>query len=336
MSIVVPVFNGEKYLRESLDSILTQSYPRTEILVMDDASTDRSRDIATSYGENIRYHRQPENKGQFDNVNDGILIAQGDYIAVFHADDVYSTTIVESEVAFLERYPNAGAVFSHDIFIDAAGREYGRLKIPPELCGGRPLEYSAILNALLKYKNTFLVGPSAMVRAAVYREVGLYRGREYRIASDLEMWVRIARKYSVGILEDYLMSYRHGHGNATQNYYYLRTEPEGHFSILDACLLDGGRFLTTAEAIKAHEAHRAEDQLMLAVNHYIRSEQSQARAVLGSVRTRQLLASNQIQYGRLLILLYLLKVLVRLPRLSLIATLFYRRWHVKKFAKQTS
>ena len=329
VSIIVPVFNGEKYIRECLDSVVNQCYRRTEIIVMDDASTDSTAALISLYRDRVTYYRQPQNRGQFANVNGGIAKAHGEYITVFHADDIYMPNIVEREVAFLQRYPRAGAVFCLDVFIDALGREYGRLEIPPEVRGERPIEYPVILNALLKYKNRFLVGPSAMVRASVYQEVGFYRGEEYGIASDLEMWVRIAQKYSIGILDEHLMCYRHGHGNSTQTYYHLRTEPEGHFRILDSCLQNGGRAVATAQALTAHEAHRAEDRLMRAINYYIQGDLSRSAAVLGEVRSADILASEQVQSARLFILCVLMRLLLLLPRIRLVADFFYRRWHVK-------
>ena len=329
VSIIVPVYNGQAYLRESLDSIMAQTYANAEILVMDDASTDNTQALVSLYGDRLTYYRQPQNRGQFANVNDGIAKVDGDYVAVFHADDVYMPTIVEQEVAFLQSYPDAGAVFCLDVFIDALGRKYGSLEVPPEVRGGRPIEYPVILNALLKYKNRFLVGPSAMVRASVYQDVGFYRGEEYGIASDLEMWARIARKYSIGILDEHLMCYRHGHGNSTQTYYHLRTEPEGHFRILDSCLQNGGRAVATAQALTAHEAHRAEDRLMRAINYYIQGDLSRSAAVLGEVRSADILASEQVQSARLLILWVLMRLLLLLPRIRLVANFFYRRWHVK-------
>src|SRR5262249_7263082 len=69
VSIVVPVYNGERFLRASLDSILAQTYPRIEVLVMDDASTDGTPAILASYGERIKVIRQPENRGIYGNMN---------------------------------------------------------------------------------------------------------------------------------------------------------------------------------------------------------------------------------------------------------------------------
>lgn len=329
VSIVVPVFNGERYLRQSLDSLMAQSYPRCEVLLMDDASTDGTSAIVASYGNRVTSVRQPENVGQFANVNDGIARARGEYIAVFHADDLYHPTIVEQEVTYLNRHRDAGAVFTLYVFIDEAGNEYGRLTIPKEVASDRPLPYVCILNALLEYKNRFLCGPSSMVRASVYREIGLYRGHRYGIASDLDMWVRIAQKHSIGIIREHLMSYRHGHGNSTQRHYHLRTRPEGHFAILDECLAHGPRVPVRAEALAAHEAHRAEDQIMLAINHYILGDLKSATILLGRIRQGVLLRSRRVHRFRLVLLHVGLSILVRLPRIPPLANACYRRWHVK-------
>jgi glycosyltransferase involved in cell wall biosynthesis len=284
VSIVVPVFNGEAHLRESLESILAQTYPRSEVIVMDDASTDDTATLIASFGERLRSYRQRQNRGIYGNINDGIGQARGEYIAVYHADDVYDPSIVAEEVRFLQRYPETGAVFCEDIFVDAQGDEYARLSLPPEVRGSRPLDYPVILNALLTYKNRFLRSPTSMVPAAVYRRVGLYRDQEFRNNADLEMWLRIARHYPIGIIEQHLLRYRHFHDSSSRRYHHLRTDPERHFRILDLYLDEGGRELATPRALAAHEAHRAEDRLMLAVSSYILGRSSEALTWLSQVR----------------------------------------------------
>jgi hypothetical protein len=186
-----------------------------------------------------------------------------------------------------------------------------------------------VLNGLLEYKNRFLVTPSAMVRADVYRDVGPFRATEWGIAADLDMWIRIAQKYRLGILQEYLMHYRHGHGNWTQQHYHLRTEPERHFRILDA-KISSDQSLVAPRALAAHEAHRAEDRIMLAINHYILDQLPAAAAMLRQVAPTQLLGSPRVQRLRLLALYLGLTVLVRLPRVPAVADAFYQRWHVRK------
>ena len=207
VSVVVPVFNGEVFLRESLDSILGQTHAPKEVIVMDDASTDSTPEIVASYGNGVRSVRQPANRGQFGNVNDGLALATGDLVGVFHADDIYLPELLEREVAWLDAHPHAGAVFCSDVFIDELGRELGRLALPPEIAGGRPVAYATVLNALLMYTNAFLRTPTALVRARAYREVGRFRTDLHDNAADLEMWLRIARRYEIGVLEDHLILY---------------------------------------------------------------------------------------------------------------------------------
>lgn len=329
VSIIVPVSNGERYLRESLDSILAQTYPRTEIMVMDDASTDGTPEIIASYGDRISFYRQPQNRGIYGNMNDGIGLARGEYIAIYHSDDVYDPRIVEREVGFLQQHPEAGAVFCKDIFINPEGQERGRLELVPEVRGGRPLNYRVILNTLLKYQNYIFRCPSCMVRAAVYKDLGGYRDKEFLNTSDLEMYLRISKSYAVGILDEFLYSYRWGHGNSGQRYRHLRTDPNRFFKIMDLYLAEGGMALATPQALADYEAHRAEDNLMRVVNHYILGQRQEARDILSLVRIRRIIASRQIMRSRLLILLFLLRGLVRLRKIPFMANLFYRRWHTK-------
>src|SRR6266851_125371 len=329
VSIIVPVFNGERYLRESLESILAQSYPRMEIFVMDDASTDGTAGVVATFGERVEYHRQETNRGIYGNANDGIAMARGEYIAIYHADDIYDTRMIEREVDFLQRYPEAGAVFCQSIFIDPVGNERGRLEIPQQVRGGCPLPYATVFNALLKYKNTFLTCPSSMVRASAYRDVGVYRDAEFRNTSDMEMWLRIARKYPIGVLEEYLFRYRYGHGNSAQRYRRLRTDPERYFRIMDLYLEMADSAIATPEALAGHEAHRAEDNLMRAINFYILGELDQAAEVLRLVGPGSILGSATVQRARLLMLYWGLQCLVRLPRVNFLAERFYRRWNVK-------
>lgn len=329
VSIIVPVFNGELYFRDSLDSILGQTCKNIEVLVMDDASTDSTPEIVASYGERVKYFRQSENKGIYQNANDGIELAKGDYVAIYHSDDIYDPRIVELEVDYLEKHKEVGAVFCKDIFVDGENREYGRLQLQPEVSGGSPLSYQVVFNALLEYKNRMFVCPTAMVRASVYREVGTYRQDKFFNTSDLDMWLRIARKYPLAIIEKHLLRYRHFAGQSSRRYHKLRTDAERFFTIIDLYLAEEGKEIATPKALAAYEGHRAEDFLMIAVNRYILNQLPEAKDTLKNVRLINLLKGHRIQRGRMFVLFLLLHVLARLPRIDLFSNLFYRRWHVK-------
>jgi glycosyltransferase involved in cell wall biosynthesis len=327
VSLVVPVWNGERYLRESLNSILGQTYPELEVIAVDDASTDSTPEILASYGDRIRVVRQPETRGIYGNANDGIALARGDFVGVFHADDVYLPEMVEREVAWLLEHPGSGAVFTSAVFVDRDGREFGRKDLPGDVRGNKELDYTTVLNTLLARKNAFLGCPTALVRADVYRELGGYRDADFKNTSDLEMWLRIARSRSIGVIEDCLIRYRKGHGSSSDRYHRLRTDQERFFTIMDIELdSEGGREVATPEALTAYEAHRTVDMTMRSVNHYILGERDEARAVLAGVRLRTLASSPRVQRSRMVTLALAMRVLVRLPRISSVARLLERRW----------
>jgi glycosyltransferase involved in cell wall biosynthesis len=335
VSILVPSFNGAPWLREAIDSLLAQTYPNIEILLLDDASTDDTPTIAAEYGSRIRYIRQPQNMGIYDNVNVGIAQAKGDLIATYHADDIYLPTIVAEQVAYLQSHPEVGAVFASDILVDSEGREYGRMVLPAEVRGERPLPYPVVLNTLLSYKNNFLVCPTAMVRASVHREVGVYRQDKYRNTGDLEMWLRIARHYPIAVLEAHLMKYRHFHGNSSQRYHRLRTAVENYFLIMDEYLGQGDRQLATGDALVSYEAHRSQDRLWAAMSHYIKSELPEGRRTLRDVHPGPILRSRHVQ-KRLLIIAAGLWIALHLPRSQWLAERMWQRWHVKRPPRRRS
>jgi glycosyltransferase involved in cell wall biosynthesis len=327
VSVVVPVLDGAAFLGQCLDSILAQTYPLHEVIVMDDGSTDRTPEIVASYGDRIRYVRQPVTKGIYANANDGIALASGELIAVFHADDVYLPEMLAREVAWLQRHPDAAVVFCSDIFIDINGRELDRLELPQDVRGSKPLDYPMVLNALLKYTNVFLRTPTALVRASVYRELGAYRAEALKNTAELDMWLRIARKHKMGTLEERLILRRRHESSSAGRYHRLRTDRFRFFDIMDAELAGEGRDVATADALRDYEAHKAVDTVLRAVNHYILGNRSEARTVLGEASLKSLARSARIQRGRMLVLAITLHALVRLPRIDAVRRLFARHWY---------
>ena len=318
VSVVVPVFDGEAFLRESLESILAQTHRSLEVIVMDDASTDSSAGIAAEVAARdarVRVHSQPGNVGQFANVNSGIGRARGEFVAVFHADDVYEPELVAREVAFLEAHPDAAAVFALATFIDAGGTEFGRLQPPAELEGLELLEYSVVLNAVLRHSSGFLPTPSAMVRRTVYDEVGSY-AENYGIRGDVDMWLRIASRHPVGLLREHLFRYRVGDHNESRRYAHSRSELDPSFTVIDRRLADGDSRLAERDARSAYESMRTADLLVAARNAYALGRRDAFRALLREVRPSLLRGGSRARRVRLLALLASLHVLARLPHSS--------------------
>ena len=112
--------------------------------------------------------RQEQARGIYDNANDGIDLARGEYVAVYHADDVYLPTS-SSDRWRRSSASLSGAIFAFVSFIDVDGSELGRLgPAPAEIVSGVPLDYEVVLNGLLRHKNCFLATPSALVPTNVY------------------------------------------------------------------------------------------------------------------------------------------------------------------------
>lgn len=325
---MVPVYNGAPFLRECLSSLVGQTWPRCDILVMDDASIDETPAIIASFGDSITCYRQPSNRGQFRNAEDGIARATGEYVAVYHADDIYDPDIVEREVEFLERHPESGLVFPLIRMVDAGGREYGRLELPDALRGRESLIYAEVLNSVMTFKNVFMATPGAMARTGLFREVGGFRP-EFGSAADLDMWLRCARLTRIGLLERHLLSYRHTTGSQGQSYQLRRTVPENFFAVVDRELASYGESMATAASCDAFEAHRAVDALRVAVNAYIKADMPAARGAWRSVSPGRLLGSPRIRRPRHLLLWVLVGILCRLPRISWAASAldwrYYRR-----------
>lgn len=112
ISVVLPVFNAEKYLAEALESVLAQTYPVFEIILVDDGSTDGSAKVAEKFGEIIRYSYQV-NQGHGSALNVGFAQATGDYIAPMDADDIWVKDKIAWQLAEFREDPILDMVFGH-------------------------------------------------------------------------------------------------------------------------------------------------------------------------------------------------------------------------------
>jgi glycosyltransferase involved in cell wall biosynthesis len=305
VSIVVPAYNAERFLGEALASVCGQSHTAIEVIVCDDASTDSTREIATRTGDDrVRYLRNDKTLGGYGAMNRGVRESRGEYVAIYHADDVYDPRIVEREMAFLLQHPDAGAVFCLDRFIDETGREYGRLELPPALARVESFDTALLAESLLRYKNTFLRTPSVMFRRAAFDAAGGFDQERFGIAADLDMWARLSVGSRIGIVHEYLMGYRHYTAQWSRQYERMRTEPEMYFAVMDRHLSRPGiRSLVSAEALTCYRVWRVQDEAERAANAYVLGDRQKAVALLNSSLVRPLLSSSRrVQVARVLAL----------------------------------
>lgn len=208
--ICIPTYNAASTVRETLASILGQTYPNLVVHVSDNASTDDTIKVVESMGDpRVVIHRNETNIGGEGNFNRCIQMAEGKYTAIFHADDLYDPEMVAQQVAFLEAQPEVGAVFTEAALIDDSGKIFGEARLPKELSANDHLYDFITLFKVVLHRWNFFICPSAMVRTDIYRdEIRKYRGDIFKSSADLDVWLRISQKHLVAIFPIALMRYR--------------------------------------------------------------------------------------------------------------------------------
>jgi glycosyltransferase involved in cell wall biosynthesis len=138
VSIVISVYNGERHLAETIESVINQSYPGIEVIIVDDGSTDGSGEIAQQYVPRVRYHYQ-SNRGIADAWNKGVAIARGDYFAFNGADDLWTQNKVQLELEAFSRSSALDIVFGHVKQFyspELTNAEREKIRCPDELMAG--------------------------------------------------------------------------------------------------------------------------------------------------------------------------------------------------------
>lgn len=212
--ICVPTYNVAATVRETLESILAQTYSNLVVHVSDNASTDDTLRVVSSITDSrITIHRQEKNIGAEGNFTKCLQLATGKYTAIFHADDLYEPEMVAKQVEFLEGHPDVGAVFTEAITINEQGVPFGVIGHAPGCKAQSAVHFGfqELFKAMLLHHN-FLVCPSAMVRTEIYRdEIRAWGGSLFQSASDVDTWLRLAAKQPIAVLGERLMRYRISH-----------------------------------------------------------------------------------------------------------------------------
>jgi glycosyltransferase involved in cell wall biosynthesis len=198
VSVIMSVYNGEKYLREAIDSILNQTFKDFEFLIIDDGSTDSSAEIVHSYCDpRIRVFKQ-ENKGLTKSLNIGLKLANGEYIARQDADDISLPFRLEKQVEFLDKQTDVVLVSSNIEFMDDRGESLGK--------SDRATDSDLIAWYLLFY-NQIGGHSQVMFRNQPVMKLGGY-SEALRCTQDYELWVRLAKSHEIAILPDVLVRWR--------------------------------------------------------------------------------------------------------------------------------
>jgi glycosyltransferase involved in cell wall biosynthesis len=227
ISIIIPAYNSEHCLRETLEHALAQTTPAHEIIVVDDGSTDRTPDIAHSFGTRIRYLRQ-SNLGPAHARNKAIHQATGDWIAFLDHDDLFHPEKLAKQTAVAEAHPELVVIYSGFTYLHQDGT---RLESP-----GFPAQN---LWPALRYRTPILPSTAIVRRSALLELNGFNTHPRYRRIEDWELWFRLIRRHSpaaFSCIPDSLLTYRVLAESESKNVLPLTANS---LAMLDMLLLDG-------------------------------------------------------------------------------------------------
>jgi GT2 family glycosyltransferase len=209
ISVIMPVLNGERYIAEAIESICRQTCRDYEFVLVDDGSSDRTREIVFQYASRLKleYVFHEKNQGITRSVNDGLKRASGEFIAFLDHDDLWLPAFLETQLTYLRTHADVGMVHSDFQTIDGEGRV---LEQSVATARQRTRPSGQIFPEL--FMQSLIVGNSVLIRKECFDRVGLWDER-LRWA-DYHMWLRIARHFKVDYVPQVLTAYRQ---HASQN-----------------------------------------------------------------------------------------------------------------------
>jgi glycosyltransferase involved in cell wall biosynthesis len=203
------VYNGEPYLHEALESILQQSFGDFEFLIINDGSTDRTREIVLSYSDpRICLLDNPGNLGLTRSLNRGLALARGEFVARQDADDISEPQRLARQVAFLQAHPEVALLGTWYTKINNEGTLIAKRKLP---CDYTDLRWRLLFSC------PFVHSCVMLRKAAVLEQIGFYN-EDFDYSQDFELWRRIARRLPVANLNEYLGRWRENPGSMTSTY----------------------------------------------------------------------------------------------------------------------
>jgi glycosyltransferase involved in cell wall biosynthesis len=209
ITVLLAVYNGQQYLRESLDSVLAQTFTDFEFLIIDDGSTDQTLPILRECEKRdarVRLVSRP-NKGLTNTLNEGLSLARGEFLARMDADDVCLPTRFEKQIAYLRQHPECVLLGSRVLLMDPEGMPIR------EMCMEQTHEE---IDAAHLGRGWPVVHPATMMRMSALNQIGGYRD-EFNTLEDLDLFLRLAEVGKLANLPEILLRYRQHFASVTHS-----------------------------------------------------------------------------------------------------------------------
>ncbi len=196
VSVIMPVYNGEQYLEQAIESILNQTFENFEFIIIDDNSTDHTPSILTNYSamdQRITIVKNTSSLGITKSLNLGVKLAVGDYVARMDADDVSLKKRLSKQLDFLKKSPEIVLCGTRVLTVKA---DYGKKyiwKTPEDI------------KAALFFMNA-IIHPSVMIKREIL--IKYFYDESYNVAQDYDLWCRISNDFQVANIDEALLEYR--------------------------------------------------------------------------------------------------------------------------------
>jgi glycosyltransferase involved in cell wall biosynthesis len=214
VSIIIPAYNAMKYLPETVATVFQQTYEDYEVIIVNDGSTDDvARWVIEFNHPKIKLISQ-ENQGLSGARNTGINNAQGDYIALLDADDLWHPTKLEKQVKLLDQSPEAGLVYTWTALMNESGQLTGRF------FGAK--DEGKVWKKLIEF-NVVGCGSVPLIRRTCFEKVGLFDRNLRSFVEDWDLWLRIAPYFDFKVVNEPLVYYRQLPSSASRNWEAMAT-----------------------------------------------------------------------------------------------------------------
>lgn len=217
VSVVMPVYNGERYIAQAIESILNQTFKDFEFIIVNDGSTDKTQEILKRY-QGIKIINQ-NNQGVSVASNTGISQSSGKYIARLDADDISLPTRLAKQLAYLEEHAEIGILGSGAIIIDGKGKKWGYQKMP---------ETDAEIRWFSIFKSPFIHSSVIFRRELIRNKFNEIYNQNYIPADDYDLWIRLLKTTNAANFPEPLIYYRVHDTNASliqkQKQYFISTQ----------------------------------------------------------------------------------------------------------------
>lgn len=217
VSIILPVYNGENYLKDAIESALAQTYERIEVIVVNDGSTDKTETIAKSYGDKIRYFSKT-NGGVSTALNLGLSKMSGEYFSWLSHDDLYQTDKIQIEMNAITK-DLTQIVYSDYVVIDSNGTTITKMSVAEKYPNA---DWSLGLFPIL---SQVLNGCSLLIHKSHFERVGFF-DEQLRVTQDYDLWYKMFRGQRLIYVNQPLVMLREHGSQVTHNYERNRAESD--------------------------------------------------------------------------------------------------------------